>query len=114
MIATINQTESDLQNITQSSSPDIAALEQIAIATQQAETNLNILELNNADLKGLRSRFQQFYGNISNDAQTIVTAHAEQDMETAESAYQRLETTFAQQETLVNSINQYCSEGYPE
>ncbi|MEB3232406.1 MAG: hypothetical protein VKJ64_15455 [Leptolyngbyaceae bacterium] len=114
LITTINQTEGDLENITQTTPPDINALKQIATTTQLAVTNLNEVELANGDLKGFQARFQQFYGDISQNAQTIVAAYGEQNMDTAEAAYQQLESTFSQQETLVNSLNQYCSEGYGE
>ncbi|MGK7891577.1 MAG: hypothetical protein AB4042_19790 [Leptolyngbyaceae cyanobacterium] len=114
LITAINQTESDLQTITQSSTADISALEQIATTTQQAAISLSAIEIANANVRNFQTRFQQFYGDISRDAQAIVTAHEDQNMEAAESAYQSLEATFARQETLVNSVNQYCSEGYSE
>lgn len=112
LIERVNQTELTLSSITQSSPPDINALKDIATATEQAFIELETVELSNRNLKTFRSRFSNFYGDISQHANTIVQAHADQNMKEAETAYNSLEETFQLQEPLVAEINAFCSEGY--
>ena len=114
LIEMVNETEQTLGNITQSSPPDINALQDIADATNQAGTELKAISLRNNKLNQFKSRFLEFYSKISEDAQTIVNAHEEQNMPDAEAAYKRLEATFETQEPLVNDINAFCSENYNE
>ena len=112
LIEMVNDTERTLGNITQSSPPDISALQDIADATSRAETELKTVNLRNKRLNQFKNRFLEFYSSISQDAQTIVTAHQTQNMPDAEAAYKRLEETFKNQEPLVNDINDFCSENY--
>lgn len=111
LIERINQTESTLSSITQSSPPDINALQDIATATEQAFTDLETVELSNRGLRTFQGRFSSFYSDISQNANTIVQAHADQNMKEAEAAYNSLEQTFQTQESLVEEINAFCSEG---
>ncbi|NET09744.1 MAG: hypothetical protein F6K16_34590 [Symploca sp. SIO2B6] len=112
LILTINQTEQELYNITQTSKADINALGDIAETTRRAVTDLETLELSSSRLQDFKRQFLAFYGNISNDATTIVDAHGEQNMTEADAAYNRLEQTFQGQALLVDNVNAYCSEGY--
>ena len=112
LIEMVNATERTLGNITQSSPPDINALQDIADATSQAETELKTVTLRSKKLSQFKERFLDFYSNISQDAQTIVNAHKTQNMPDAEAAYKRLEATFQNQQPLVDEINTFCSENY--
>lgn len=114
LIAKINETEEVLSYITQSSPPAINAVEDIATATEQALTELETVELNNRNLRSFKSRFSEFYSDISTNARAIVQAHGSQNMQEAEVAYDKLEATFQTQDTLVTEINNFCREGYDE
>ena len=114
LIEKVNATEQTLGNITQSSPPDINALQDIANATSQAQQDLETINLQGKKLNKLKKSFSEFYAGISTDAQAIVNAYEAQNMRDAEEAYTRLETTFEAQETLVEDINTFCSDSYNE
>ncbi|MEM9213414.1 MAG: hypothetical protein AAGD25_03620 [Cyanobacteria bacterium P01_F01_bin.150] len=114
LIAMVNSTEQTISNITQASSPDISALQDIATATNQAVTDLEMVNLSNNKLNSFKSRFLEFYTDISTHVQTIVTAHNEQNMSDAKPAYTQLETTFEKQQPLVDELNNFCRQGYDE
>lgn len=112
LIEKVNATEQTLGNITQSSPPDINALQDIANATSKAQQDLETINLQGNKLNKLKNSFSEFYADISTEAQVIVNAYEAQNMRDAEEAYTRLETTFETQETLVEDINTFCNDSY--
>ena len=114
LIEQVNAAEQTLGNITQSSPPDINALQDIANATSKAQQDLDAIDLKGKKLNKFQEDFSSFYSDISTDAQAIVNAHESQNMREAEEAYQRLEATFATQDMLVQDINTFCSDSYEE
>ena len=114
LIEIANQAASDVESVTQSSTPeDPTAFLQIAATADNASSELEAIEIEDETLQGFRQRFITLYVETSAATQDLVAAVEEQNAPGAEEAYNRLEAATEQEGPLVDEVNSYCG-GTPQ
>lgn len=114
LIEIANQAASNVESVTQSSTPDDpAAFLQIADTADTAFAELEEIEIDDETLEGFRQRFITLYVETSAATRDLVAAVEEQNAPGAEEAYNRLEIATEQEGPLVDEVNTYCG-GTPQ
>ncbi len=114
LIEIANQAATDVESVTQSSSPDDPdAFLRIADTADAASEQLETLDIEDETLQGFRQRFITLYVETSSATRELVTAVNEQNAPGAEEAYNRLEAATNEEGPLVDEVNDYCG-GSPQ
>jgi acyl-coenzyme A synthetase/AMP-(fatty) acid ligase len=84
-------------------------MDAMAKALDQAKTDITTVQLEDAKLKGYQQDYSKMLDKVSTSAKAISAASAKNDAPGLQAAMKDIQAATAEETTIVNNINTYCS-----
>jgi predicted Zn-dependent peptidase len=84
-------------------------MDAMAKALDQAKTDITTVQLEDAKLKGYQQDYSKMLDKVSTSAKAISAASAKNDATGLQAAMKDIQAATAEETTIVNNINTYCS-----
>ena len=84
-------------------------MDAMAKALDQAKSDITAVQLEDAKLKGYQQDYSKMLDKVSTSAKAISAASAKSDATALQAAMKDIQAATAEETTIVNNINTYCS-----
>lgn len=110
LIDIANQAVLSVKQVSANPNPEssIKQMNEIADVANKAKAEMEALQIVDDQLKGYQTRFITMYTDTNQATRDLVATAEAKDVQAARAAFTALQEATAQEEPLVNAVNEYC------